>query len=407
VATAAADAILASVGATTVGGVYASDVRIVRAPSGAMDVLNAQPTVEYAERDVAYRLLLSDPNDPRFDDQYAHRRISSVAGWASYPGSYTASGGATIAILDTGVDTDHPDLAGRIDTVNSTCTLGLLFCLFGIQDDHGHGTHVAGIAGAATNNGTGVAGVAFNAKLQIVKVCNAAGSCSLSAVASGINWARTHGAKVISMSLGGPSGSTTLRNAVQQADAAGAVIVAAAGNDGDPTLNYPAAYDEVISVASTTSSDSRSSFSNRRNLRDALGDLDGHAPRVRARRPAVRPEPVVDEHPGAHPDGVLRRRPRGPGPRPVLRVRPDQPGPDAGILLTGSRDPRQPVRQVGVEALRDRDLAGRRLEVLQDRDDRPADREGRPVERVDEPPPALGRHADVEPAGLVVGAVRT
>jgi thermitase len=132
----------------------------------------------------------------------------------------------------------------------------------GYEDDNGHGTHTAGTAGAAANNGVGIAGVAYNTKIMALKVCNAAGTCSTSDVASAVNYARMNGAKVISMSLGSSGNSATLQTAVANAWNAGLVLVASAGNNGNSTLNYPAAYSQVISVAATDAADRKASFSN-------------------------------------------------------------------------------------------------------------------------------------------------
>ena len=274
-----AGAVLRSVGGTQIGTVYDSDVAIVRAPAVSAEalssVLDANPGVDYAEPDAILKLLVSNPNDPSFGAQYAMQKIQAVGGWTSYPGAYTSSGGPTIAMIDTGIDTTHADLAAKIDTANSTCFGTLTLCfLNGYEDDNGHGSHTSGTAAALTNNGIGVAGVAINAKVMAIKVCDLIGSCNLSAVASGINWARTHGAKVVSMSIGGTGGSTTLQTAVQQAWNAGMVLVASAGNDGNATLNFPAAYPQVISVAATDSNDARASFSN------ANADVEVAAPGV-------------------------------------------------------------------------------------------------------------------------------
>jgi len=145
-------------------------------------------------------------------------------------------------------------------------------------DDNGHGTHVAGTISANANNGTGVTGVAFNSPLSICKALGGPlGTGSTADVANCITWAHDKGAKVISMSLGGGT-STTLKNAVDYAwksgGANGSVLIAAAGNDGDATLNYPAAYPNVVSVAATDSSDARASFSN------ANADVEVAAPGV-------------------------------------------------------------------------------------------------------------------------------
>jgi subtilisin family serine protease len=175
-------------------------------------------------------------------------------------------------VIDTGIDTNHEDLVGRIDTANSRC-FGTL-CLFtGYEDDNGHGTHVAGTIAAATNNARGVAGLAFNTRIMAIKVCNLAGTCSTADIVSGINHATARGAKVINMSLGG-GGTSTLQTAVRNANNAGVVVVAAAGNDGNSTISYPAGYAEVISVAATDSNDNRASFSN------ANSDVEIAAPGV-------------------------------------------------------------------------------------------------------------------------------
>jgi thermitase len=130
-------------------------------------------------------------------------------------------------------------------------------------DQNDHGTHVAGTIAAKANNGVGVAGVSFNSQLAICKALNAAGSGTTAGVANCITYLAGKGVKIISMSLGGGA-STTLQTAVTNAyrNGTGTLIIAAAGNDGDATLNYPAAYPEVVSVAATDSADKRASFSN-------------------------------------------------------------------------------------------------------------------------------------------------
>jgi thermitase len=162
------------------GEIYAdSDVWVVESDQGKKDKQLAadfknDKRIVYAEPDIELHTSLSNPNDSLFTEEYAHQRINSVAGWTLYPGSYTSTGGPTIAMVDTGIDTTHPDLVGHIDTANSHC-FGLLCVVTGWEDDNGHGTHTSGTAAAATNNGAGVAGVAFNTKIMALKVCNAAG----------------------------------------------------------------------------------------------------------------------------------------------------------------------------------------------------------------------------------------
>jgi thermitase len=169
-----------------------------------------------------------------------------------------------VAVIDSGIDYTHPDLAanyiGGYDFVNLDSDP---------MDDHGHGTHVAGTIAAAVNNPTGdpaaeegVAGVAPNARILAYKVCRADGSCSDFAIAQAIAQAIADGARVINMSLGGPDNSQAMADAVQDAWNAGLVIVAGAGNDGTTSQFYPAALPHVVSVGAFDEDHRRASFSN-------------------------------------------------------------------------------------------------------------------------------------------------
>jgi thermitase len=211
------------------------------------------PNVEYAEPNYYYHAFWT-PNDPAFaTQQWGPQKIQAPAAWDVTRGSSSVR----VAVVDTGVQANHPDLAGKVvngwDFVENDGTP---------QDANGHGTHVAGIAAAVTNNGVGIAGVAPNVQILAVRVLDANGSGTLDAVAAGIQYAADNGAKVINLSLGGSVGSTTLQNAVNYAWNKGVVVVAAAGNSGSSAPSYPAYYTNAIAVASTTSSDTKSSFSN-------------------------------------------------------------------------------------------------------------------------------------------------
>jgi thermitase len=247
--------------------------------------LNRSRLVQYAEPNRILRAT-AIPNDSRFGELWGFDNgndadIDAPEGWdAAGLGAFPAAGGVRIGIVDTGIDQAHPDLSGQ--TVACAQSRGLLGVFAGTiavgqcADDNDHGTHVAGTIAAKANNGTGVAGVAFNADLVICKALGGPlGTGSTADVANCINWVASQGARVISMSLGGGD-STTLRNAVLAAwsNGNGALVVAAAGNDGDATLNYPAAYAEVVSVAATDSADARASFSN------ANSDVEIAAPGV-------------------------------------------------------------------------------------------------------------------------------
>ncbi|MFD1289306.1 S8 family peptidase [Laceyella putida] len=213
--------------------------------------LKKDPNVEYAEPNF-YVHADYTPNDPYFSSQqWGPQKIQAPQAWDIADGT-----GAKIAIVDTGVQSNHPDLAGKVvggwDFVDNDATP---------QDGNGHGTHCAGIAAAVTNNGTGIAGTAPKASILAVRVLDNSGSGTWTAVANGITYAADQGADVISLSLGGTSGATGLQDAVNYAWNKGSVVVAAAGNAGTSAPNYPAYYSNAIAVASTTSSDTKSSFS--------------------------------------------------------------------------------------------------------------------------------------------------
>ncbi len=173
----------------------------------------------------------------------------------------------TVAVIDTGVDLDHTDLQANLVSGKS-----FVSGTSSADDDHGHGTHVAGIIAAVSNNG-GVIGVAPAASIMPVKVLDSQGSGSIYDVAAGIEWAADNGATVINLSLGSVSSSSTLQTAVNYAYNKGVLLVAAGGNCGDSAYYYndctyqdqpvyPGAYANVMAVASVTGSSSQSSFSN-------------------------------------------------------------------------------------------------------------------------------------------------
>jgi thermitase len=271
----------------SVRGVGAKVVEVDGDPAAVAKRLNRSALVQYAEPNFILRTQAT-PNDPLFSQLYGLHNtgqtggtndadIDAPEGWdASGLAAFPATGGPKIGIVDTGIDQTHPDLTGK--TVNCADSTGGLLLEGTCVDDNMHGTHVAGTISARTNNGVGVAGTTPNASFAICKALRtAAGTGLTSDVANCINWTHTRGAKVISMSLGGGE-STTLRNAVVNAwkggAANGSVLIAAAGNDGDATLNYPAAYAEVVSVAATDHNDARASFSN------ANSDVEIAAPGV-------------------------------------------------------------------------------------------------------------------------------
>lgn len=226
--------------------------------------------------------VLSATSDPHRSKQWGLDRIAAEQAWSQANGT-----GALVAVIDTGVDLDHPDLAPNLvvysdaDMVEpaGTCrrdgkgkNARIVCTQDGPQDKNGHGTHVAGIIAAATNNGVGVAGVAPGAKILPVRVLDAEGSGTTEQIASGIKYAVDKGADVLNLSLGFLSGVDQVVKiigelepvyaAIDYAVANGAVVVFAAGNDSVPICAEPSGHPDVICVGSTDVNDLRSWFSN-------------------------------------------------------------------------------------------------------------------------------------------------
>jgi len=233
------------------------DVEAVTVPAGRAESAAASyakdSRVRYAEVDHE-AIAVGGVNDYYFVNSYqwALTTIQAPQAWDLTTGCSTIS----IAVLDTGVDTSHPDLSGKVVGNINYSSSGT------VSDVYGHGTHVAGIAAAATNNGQGVAGLGYDSTILNVKVMGDDGVGTYSAVAYGIVWAADHGARVINMSLGGTSSSSTLQDAVNYAWGKGVVLVAAAGNNGNSVPFYPAYFQNVIAVASTGPTDTLSPYSN-------------------------------------------------------------------------------------------------------------------------------------------------
>jgi type VII secretion-associated serine protease mycosin len=198
------------------------------------------------------RHAMGDASDELYPYQLNLFTSRLPAAWDVTHGSPTLD----IAILDTGVTLSHPDLVSRIgaktDFVNGDAVP---------EDVDGHGTMVAGIAAAQADNAIGIAGAAWNARIMPVKVLGDDGSGTDSDIAQGIVWATDHGAEVINLSLGAPETSDLLGGAVAYATSRGVVVVASAGNDGNGTKNYPAAYPDVIAVGATDPYGDVASFS--------------------------------------------------------------------------------------------------------------------------------------------------
>ena len=211
------------------------------------------PHIQIAEPN--YRLYAVDtfPNDPAWGNQYGLNAIRAPQGWDTT----TGSSAVVIAIIDTGVNLTHPDLAGKIvagyDFVNNDAVA---------DDDNGHGSHVAGISAASSNNGIGIAGTSWGARIMPIKVLDAGAGGSFSDAASGIIWATDHGAHIINLSLGSTSHSTIFQNAIDYAYSHGVTLVAASGNNNGNFVLYPARYANVMAVGATDSSNTIAGFSN-------------------------------------------------------------------------------------------------------------------------------------------------
>lgn len=227
--------------------------------------LEAKPLIQYFNKswnpqyvEPHYLYLTNDtsivPNDALYSKyQWNLPSIETEKGWNLTKGSEKV----IIAVLDTGVQADHPDLKGKLMTGTN-----IMDDSMAPDDDVGHGTHVAGIIAASVNNGEGVAGLSWYNKVLPVKVLDSSGAGSTYSVAEGIIWATDHGAKVINMSLGNYAQAEFLHDAIKYAYERDVVLVAASGNDNTERPGFPAAYPEVFAVASTDADGSRSSFSN-------------------------------------------------------------------------------------------------------------------------------------------------
>ncbi|HWL36154.1 MAG TPA: S8 family serine peptidase [Frankiaceae bacterium] len=178
--------------------------------------------------------------------------VNAPAAWDVSKGNADTA----IAIVDSGVDVAHPDLAGKVVASHNVVT-----GTTNVSDAVGHGTFAAGVAAATTDNALGIAGAGFDSRLIAVKVADSGGSVATDDEAAGIVWAADNGADVINVSLGGSTTDATEQAAVAYAIDKGVVVVASAGNDGVSAQSYPAAYSGVVAVGATTGT-SRASFSN-------------------------------------------------------------------------------------------------------------------------------------------------
>jgi subtilisin family serine protease len=202
--------------------------------------------VEYAEPNYFVHALSVTPDDPYYGLQWHLPKMKAGNAWGETKGSRNV----TVAVLDTGVDLTHSDLdeqvVGGYDFVNNDGQP---------DDDNGHGTHVAGTIAAETNNGEGVAGINWYAKIMPVKVLDEAGEGTHEAVALGLIFAADNGARVINLSFGGEDSSAVMSEAINYAYGKGCVLVAGTGNSGAGEVIFPARHENVVAVGASDEED--------------------------------------------------------------------------------------------------------------------------------------------------------
>lgn len=208
-------------------------------------------STEFIEPNYVYKAL-DVPNDPDYSKQWNLHAINVEQAWDDTKGS-----GMTVAVIDTGVSR-VPDLKDTAfvkgyDFVNDKVDA---------SDDNGHGTHVAGTIAQSTNNGYGVAGVAYEASVMPLKVLSAYGGGTVADIAEAIRFAADNGADVINMSLGGAGESQLMEEAINYAHQKGVVIIAAAGNENENAASYPARYPHVMGVAAVGPNGEKAPYSN-------------------------------------------------------------------------------------------------------------------------------------------------
>jgi len=235
-----------------------------------VEELNNQPEIKYAELNKIVRIMRVGVNDPYYStEQWNYLAISLPEAWEINTGSAEV----TVAVIDTGIDLDHPDLKGSlvsgIDCIDYLPDSETGFITYdeddfpGPEDRNGHGTHVAGVIGATVNNQLGVAGINWNVNIIPIRVLDSDGYGRMDNIVAGIKWAVHYKADIINLSLGINKADKALADAIDYAYNKGLTVIAAAGNGGGSgDLLYPANYNNVISVGSINQSYQRSYFSN-------------------------------------------------------------------------------------------------------------------------------------------------
>lgn len=242
-------------GGTQLTGLRIRQLRVSGNPALVAARFRKSKRIAWAEPDRRMHTLA----EPLRKSEWALDYLHVEKGWsfAGLNGNFGLTG-APIGIVDTGVDSHHEDLKGRIRACAASASGRVKEDV--CDDRDGHGTHVAGIAAANSTNGLGIAGIAAASPILSCRALSGLGSGSTADVAACIVWLARNGAKVINLSLGGPD-SSTLHAAVRFAADSGVLVVAAAGNDGSATNSWPAAYPEVMSVAALDPNGARADYS--------------------------------------------------------------------------------------------------------------------------------------------------
>ncbi len=192
------------------------------------------------------------PNDPYWENQWALSKIQVFELWSTTMGNPEI----LVAVLDTGIDGDHEDLKDKVVAVTNFADSPTA------NDIYGHGTHIAGIIAATSDNGIGIMGMAPESRLMNVKIADDKGRSQPSALAEAIVWAVDNGASVINISIEIREPSQEIEDAVNYAWTQGAIVIAAAGNDGGQIPVYPAYYENSVAVAATNLDDTLAPLSN-------------------------------------------------------------------------------------------------------------------------------------------------
>ena len=244
-------------------GLNAAIVKVDSVQDQMMQVQSKQK-VRYTEPNYQVQIHgTKTPNDSLYSSQWNHQMIDSPFSWFQETGSDKIR----IAVLDTGIDSNHIDLAGRIDYDNG---YNFVSDTEDSTDDHGHGTHVAGIIGASSNNDIGITGTTWKGEILPLKVLNSNGTGNYSDIADAMSYAagissdpsNPEPVDIINLSLGGGSDSTLLHDAIKKAREEGVLIVVSSGNDDSDQVSYPARYSETIAVGAVNSTGERAVYSN-------------------------------------------------------------------------------------------------------------------------------------------------